>query len=867
MREAGSSAGETCTHCGARVPDERSSDPPESGPVFCCSGCEAVDRALRAAGLEGYYDLQSSDTARPPPVDPEASPEAHRDFDAEAFLEEYAEREKGGLRSLELQLDGVHCGGCVWLVEQMPARLEGVSEARLNLGRGRLKLRWDQEVTPLSEVVAWLERFGYGAHPAADSETDMEGAERALLRKLGVSAALAANVMLLAFGLYAGLDEGGRAGLYTAFRWTSWGLATGAVLYGGSTFFRRARSSLRGMLERGREFEVSRLSIDLPISLGILGGYLHSTVATFRGHGEIWFDSITVLIAALLGARWLQVRGQRLAREAADRLLDVVPRTARRVEARSEEELLEAPTNSVRSDELEVGDLGRVEPGEKVPADGVVVEGTSALELGVLTGESRPERIGPGEEVFAGARNTGQPLVIRVEAAGEDSRVGALMDWIDDRDGRGARVVELADRVAGLFVLAILAGAVSTWAGWTAVGSPEAVRHAVALLVIACPCALGIATPLAMTIGAGRAARRGIYVQDDGVFERLDELDELIVDKTGTVTEGAMRVVETAGSEEFLRRAALLESESRHPVGRALEEEFSGLAPEDVGLAEVDERPGRGIRGSVEGVEVVVGRPDWVRAETGGGNERADRFEEFFDEATDAGRTPVAVGSGGRIRAAVSLGDPVRPGARAFLDRLRDSGVTVEMLSGDHPEVVDQVRRELGFSADAARGRIEPEQKREYVRERRKTGAEGGATVAMVGDGVNDAAALEEADVGIAVGGASAPSLAAADVFTTREGIEPLFDVLDGSRGVLATVRRNIGISVVYNAVAVVAAAAGQVTPLVAAIAMPVSSVTVVLSSVLQRAFDRSPGGKRSGEVSGESEACGRCSAQTALAP
>lgn len=855
MEESKTAQRRSCTHCGAGVPESQLPED-RSEPAFCCGGCEAVHRAIRSAGLEGYYDLQSSKTARPPPVDPGASAEAHRDFDTDSFLEEFAERGDDGTRSIELQVDGVHCGGCVWLVERMPSQLDGVFDARLNLARGRLEVRWNQETTPLSEVVAWLEQFGYDAHPAADSETGSDRAERRLLRKLGVSAALAANVMLLAFALYSGLEAGGRAGLYEAFRWTSFALATGAVAYGGSTFFRRAWSSLRPVFEAPTEFDLTRLSIDVPISIGILVGYLHSTVATFRGHGEIWFDSITVLIAALLAARWLQVRGQRLARDAADRLLDVVPRTARRVASGADTELEDAPRETVSTEELASGDVVEIRSGEVVPADGRVVSGASALELGVLTGESRPERVEVGDRVFAGATNGGSSLLVEVEAAGEESRVGELMEWIGQRGGASARVVRLADRLAGIFVLAVLAAAAATWAGWAVAGSPNAVHHAVALLVIACPCALGMATPLAMTIGAGRAARRGIYVKDDAVFERLDEVDELVIDKTGTVTEGSMRVMETGGAEEFLRRAAALESRSAHPIGRALERHLPEVDASAFEIAEVEETPGRGIRGRVDGVEVCVGRPDWVSDQT-----EADgaEFRDFLERATSEGRTPIAVGAGGRVRALAALGDPVRPRARAFVDRVRDAGIRVTMLSGDHPEVVDQVRSTLGLAADAAEGHVDPEQKRAYVRRRREgDGDDGGRTVAMVGDGVNDAAALEEADIGVAVGGAAVPSFSAADVFTTRRGMEPLFELLDGSQGVLATIRRNIGMSIVYNGIGISAAAAGLVTPLVAAIAMPLSSVAVVLSSVLQGSFDRSPQSpvrEESAETTGDSTA------------
>jgi Cu2+-exporting ATPase len=804
-------------------------------PVFCCAGCESVHRAIHESGFDDFYDLQSTGRGGDPEARPDDGDREFESFDSPAFLDHHADALEGGGYEIELHLDGVHCAGCVWIVEQMPDRLDGVEQARLNLSRARLTLRWHQDEVALSKIAAWLERFGYSAHPTGHRGDDATSeAERQLLRKMGACWAIAANVMMLAFAFYSGLESGARAGLFDAVRGASLLLATISVVYGGSIFFRRAWSSLRPLLEAPSSFRWDRLSIDIPISAAILGGFTHSAIATFRGSGEVWFDSITVLIAALLTARWLQIRGRRLAGDAADRLLSVLPTGARRLDD-------DGAFESVPTDALQPGDVVEVRGSEVVPADGTIVEGETALHRGVLTGESRPERVESGARVFAGAKNTGEPIRLRVDSAGDESRIGRLLDWIEDRAEERAPVVHLADRWAGVFVLAVLGGGLLTWFGWTLAGSPHAVEHAVALLVISCPCALGMATPLAMTTGVGRAARRGIFIEDEGILQRIEHLDEIILDKTGTLTTGEMELVESVGSTQALEWTAALEAESTHPIAFALRAWSSDDTEFEVeGL---EEEPGRGVHGYVEGQRVVAGRPDWIRETCDGDVD--DSIESFLTETLEAAHTPILVAVDGSIEAAAAFGDPIRPESAELIEQLRARGIEPTVLSGDHSDVVEAVGRQLGLDPDRLHGDVTPEEKRDFVEARtaddeRVFADDDVPCVAMVGDGVNDAAALEVADVGIAVEGSASASLVAADVFLTREGLEPIAELVEGSEGVMYAVRRNLAMSAIYNVAGIAVAAAGLVSPLVAAVAMPTSSVAVVISSILQRSFEES---------------------------
>ena len=818
-----------CEHCGDAVGPRPVS---RGGAAFCCTGCAVVHEALGRAGLaETYYALQTLAPGRGG-VRPSTPDElAVQELDAPAFIDTETRALEGGLREADLFVDGAHCVACVWLVERLPFEVDGVTAARLDLPRGRLALTFDPAQVRLSEVARWLARFGYAARPTraagVQARTD---AERALLVRMGVTWALAGNTMLIAFALYSGLDMAADAWLATAARWTSLALASVAVVYGGRPFYERAWASLR---TAWRARDPRRLHMDTPVALGVTVGFAHSAWATVTGRGDVWFDSIAVLIAALLTARWLQLRSRRLAGEATDRLLALVPTMARRVGPGGIE-----PTPIA---ELRRGDVVEVPAGEVVPVDGEVTSGESRLDVAVLTGESRPVPVAPGMRVEAGATNLSSPLRVRVEAAGDATRVGRLLAWVRGGETTRAPVVLLVDRIGGWFVLAVLALAAVTAALWA--GAPErALAHVAALLVVTCPCALSMATPLSMAVAAGRAARRGIFVKSDEATQRLTDVDTVVLDKTGTLTEGRMTLVAWTGDEALLDLAAAVEAHATHPVAEALVRARgvdAALAVDGVVMV-----PGQGVSGVVGGRRVVVGRPEWVAATLPGGlsSEHTAALAAWAAE----GHTPVAVavtfepgsdGLGsdrpGASVLALAVGDRLRDDAAHFVRTLARRGAGVYLFSGDHPAAVAVVARALGLAPERALGSITPEDKRARVEALQAQGR----VVMMVGDGVNDAAALRQADVGVAVGGGTTASLIAADVFLTRPGLAPVAALLVGADQTMRTIRGALALSLLYNVAGTAAAMAGLVTPLVAAVAMPVSSLLVVALALAQPAF------------------------------
>lgn len=823
-----------CAHCGLPVGPHPAGD----GPYFCCTACAIVYDALNSAGYsKTFYELRNLTPDRKATRPAQVRIDALRlsELDTAAFLEEHTHPLANGNRSVELFLDGVHCAACVWLVERMPFEVAGVKRTRLDLPRARLTLDFDPASIHLSEVAEWLARFGYIAYPARQEGVNQRTeAERRLLIKLGICWALAGNVMLFAFALYAGLDDASDTSLMTGARWASLILAVISVGYGGSEFFRKAWASIKVSWRAGG---LHHLHMDTPISLGILVGFGHSAWATISGLGDVWFDSITVLIAALLTARWLQLRSRRLAGDASERLLALIPSMARRV-VRAGDKDASGEIEMVRATMLEPGDLVEVPAGEVFPVDGIVVAGSSAVDKAVLTGESRPEMLEAGMMIEAGATNLRASIVVKVEAAGDQTRVGRLLAWIREEESRQAPVVLLADRLSGYFVGGLLALAALTAIGWMLVDPSSVAPHVVALLVISCPCALGMATPLAMAIAAGRAARLGIFIKSDEATQQLTNVNVVALDKTGTLTEGHMTLIDWKGDDAALDLAAALEARSNHPIAQAIMKARGVCAIDGSQVEEKAEvtlfenAAGYGVSGFVNGLHVAIGKLDWI-IETSTSD--ATLASALHDYAT-AGYTPVAVAVEGRLVAALAIGDRIRTEAKEMVAQLMASGKTVYLISGDHEAVVHHVAEVLGIPAAHAMGGVSPEGKKVFVDDLR---TRTGCVIAMVGDGVNDAVALQAADVGIAVQGGSAPSLVAADVFLTRDGLEPITDALAGAHQVMRVVKRNLGISLVYNTIGAGAAIMGLVTPFVAAVAMPISSLIVVASSILQRSFIR----------------------------
>lgn len=816
--QAASAAGAACAHCGLPVP----AGLVDGGRAeqFCCGGCETACTIIRGCGLEGYYRLRrESDDAAPAPV--RTTAKRYGEFDDPVFRTLYARPLPGGLFAAELFLEGVHCAACLWLVERLPRVVPGVIEARLDLRRALVRIVWDEGVVPLSRVARALDSLGYPPHPARDaaSRESLRREDRRALIRIAVAGACAGNVMLLALALYAGMFDTMEPQYATLFRWTSMAISLVSLAWPGQVFFRGAWAALRART----------VHLDVPIALGLGAGGVWGTVSTIRGTGEIYFDSLSVLVLALLVGRWVQRRQARWSADAVELLFSLTPTSARLVERE------EAGGERVRDVPIETvwpGDLVEVRAGDSIPVDGEVVLGASSIDQSLLSGESLPVEVTPGDRVSAGAVNLSGRLRVRVQATGADTRAGRLMRLVEEGTRRRAPIVRMADRIAGWFVAAMIGLAGLTLAVWLWVDPSRAVDHATALLIVTCPCGLGLATPLAVTVAVGRAARRGILIKGGDALERLSRQGTIFLDKTGTITRGHLSMVRWIGDESVRPLVAAVEALSSHPIAAALARD---LGADPAVAATAEQTIGGGIEGTARGRRLVIGSPAFVAARVG-------RLPEWATAViggmTGQALTPVVIGVDGAVAAVAGLGDPIRPDAREAIETLRRRGWRVGILSGDHPGVVAAIASEVGLERGEARGAMTPEQKQATVEEAR--GASG-RPVVMVGDGVNDAAALAAASVGIAVHGGAEASLAAADAYISRPGLGPVAELVLGSYRTIAAIRRNLVASLAYNATAAALAMTGVINPLIAAVLMPASSLTVVVLSLRSRTF----GGRR----------------------
>lgn len=807
QRGAAAAVHVACTHCGLPVPAGLvASDAPEQ---FCCEGCRAVYAVIHGCGLERYYRLRDASAKQRAAA--RTTGRAYGEFDDAVFQRLHVQGLPDGLCATELFLEGVHCGACVWLVEKLPTVCAAAVAARLDLRRAVVRVVWDPRRGPLSQVARVLDSLGYPPHPARDADARelRRREDRRLLTRIAVAGALAGNVMMLAFALYGGFLASIEAQFEIFFRWLSMLLGVTALVWPGSVFFRGAWAAVRTRASH----------LDLPIAIGLLAGGVAGVTNTVLGRGEIYFDSLTVLVFLLLIGRWIQRRQQRWASDAIESLYALTPSFARRID--NSGVARETPIEAITA-----GDRVMVRAGEAVPTDGLVESGESAVNQSLLTGESRPVDVGPGSRVCAGALNMQAELVICAETTGEHTRIGRLMQLVERSARQPAPIVRLADRVAAYFTATMLLLACGTLVGWLFVAPARAWDHATALLIVTCPCALGLATPLTLTVAIGRAARRRILVKGGETLQTLSRSGTILLDKTGTLTQGRTALLSWTGDPAAQPLVAAVERHSSHPIARALVAAYGSVD----GAEQVVQHAAGGIEGVVDGRRVVVGSPQFMEAR---GFVLSRERVAARDAALAQGQTTVLVAVDGQVVAVASFGDPLRDDAAEAVATLRRLGWRVGVLSGDDPRVVRHVAARLAIDPRDAHGDVTPEQKLAAVEAARR-----GGPVIMVGDGVNDAAALARATIGIAVHGGAEASLAAADVYLDRPGLTPLVELVEAGRRTFAAIRRAMGASIAYNAVAAGLAIGGVLNPLIAAVLMPLSSFTLVSLAFAARTFE-----------------------------
>ena len=756
-----------CAHCGTPVRRDAAAWYQEQ--PYCCHGCLGVARLVRENGWDRFYEKREGWSPSP-----EASADT-RAFDDESWQQTAVRQGDAGILEVDLQVDGIRCAACTFLVERAVGSLDGVTDCQVSYGNGVARISWDPAKLKLGDIARRMTEVGY--RPLLSKRTS--SANRELLARFGVAAFCAGNVMTLSVASYAGWFDGMAPHFAALFRWASLVVTTPAVFYSSVPFFERAWSGIREKVP----------GMDVPIALAIVLLYAHGVAMTVSGH-EGYLDSLTMLIALLLAGRFVEDAGRSRAEDAAASVVSQAPTVVRRRTVDGVEE--------VAVQRIQCGDRILVGNGMVLPLDGHIVDGAARLDMSLLTGESVPVAVQEGEPISAGSLVVDGSLEVVVERVGEETTLSRIARRVADARMSRPKVMRWADRIAPVFTVATLMVASLTFAAWAFVGGVSAaLPPTVAVLVTACPCALALATPTALAVAMGAAARRGAWVRDADAVLALGGIDQVMVDKTGTVTEGKPQVIDA--SDGALQLAAAIERGSSHPIARAIlaEARQRGLAL--LPAREIHEVAGVGISGVVDGRTIEVGR----------------------------GLTGVAVRANGELIGEILLKDRLRADTVAVL---RTISQPISLLTGDTERAANEFQRQVtaaDLRVSVAAG-MSPESKARWIELARTNGSH----VLYVGDGLNDAAALQAADVGVAMSSGAEATVLAADIVVLRPSLQPVRDAIRVGVLTRQALRRNGALSIVYNVSAVTAAAFGYVDPLVAAILMPVSSLMVIVGAL-----------------------------------
>ncbi|MGH8925598.1 MAG: heavy metal translocating P-type ATPase [Acidimicrobiia bacterium] len=718
--------------------------------------------------------------------------------------------------ALELEVEGMTCASCAVRVERTLSRQEGVSLASVNFASGRARVELDPDGPGVEELRQAVRRIGYDLSPAhqvgtaleIQEEKDKRGDEQAAwLRRVLVAWPLGLAVLTLSL-IWPEADWA---------RWTAGVLTVPVQFWAGWPF-------IRGAAVRARTLTAN---MDTLIALGTLAAFLYSGYELIAG-GDLYFDTAALIIAFLDLGRYFEVRAKGRASSAIRALLELGAKEARL--------LVDGEEAMVPVEQVTVGDIVRVRPGEKIPIDGEVIDGASAVDESMLTGESVPVDKMPGDRVAGSTINQQGLLTVRATAVGADTALANIVRLVEEAQAGKAPVQRLADRVSAVFVPAVIALALLTLAAWWLSGDPtKGFVAAVAVLIIACPCALGLATPTAIMVGAGRGAALGVLIRGPEVLERSRRIETIIFDKTGTLTAGRMRLVEArpaAGIDEqtLLTMAAGVEAGSEHPVGRAVVDAARqrGLdLPDVTGFEAI---PGRGVAGTVDGTRVVVGGRKFLADE---GMAVSDALDQTAERLEAEGNTVFFPGWDGEARGVLAVADTLKEGAIDVIRRLHDSGIQVAMITGDNRRTAQAIADQVGI--DRVLAEVLPADKVEEVRRLQ----EGGRVVAMVGDGVNDAPALVRADLGIAIGTGTDVAIESADIILMSGDLAGVLTAIKLSRRTFRTIVQNLFWAFGYNVAAIPLAALGLLSPIIAGAAMAFSSVSVVSNSLRLYRFRR----------------------------
>ena len=806
-----------CFHCGETVehPGRWTARIDGVEHDMCCAGCQAVANAIVSAGLDDYYRTRSAPAPGAAVVPPALR--ALEVYDDPDVQQRFVRARESDCETT-LMIDGLRCGACAWLLEQGLRRRPGVSNASVNLATGRATLRWDPSKTRLSSLLDAIGRLGYRALPfdAREREAQIQRTSKALFRRLFIAGLGMMQVMMYAVPVYVAEPGDIEWQHENLMRWASLLLTLPVMLYSASPFFAGAWRDLRART----------VGMDVPVVIGLVAAFVASVRATLVGHGEVYFDSVTMFVCLLLAARYVEWVARRRAGRAIDAVAAAVPDMVDRVDAAS------GAIERVPATRLAPGELFRVAVGERVAVDAAIVDGRTSIDQSLLTGESLPVPRTRNDEVPGGAINAGSPVLMRVLRTSADSAISTIERLVDRAAAEKPRLAGRTERVARWFVAALLLLAAGVWLAWMQVDPSRAAHVAIAVLVVSCPCALSMATPAALAAATGAAMRRGMLIARGDAFERIADCTDVVFDKTGTLTVGHPELVRLVplgdtpvSAERALSVAAALEAGQAHPLADAIRHAGDEAAQARLASGERETVPGLGVEGVIDARRHRLGSAAFVAA----------WHPSLASDASEpeSGDTMVWLVRDDAPIARFHFRDRLRDEARPVMDALRAAGLQAHLVSGDRHATVAEVADALGITgavADAS-----PQDKLQYVRRLQ----DAGRRVLMVGDGINDAPVLAAADVSVAVGRATSLARTAAGVVLLGQSLNDLPALHALALRARAIVRGNLGWALAYNAIAIPAAALGWVPPWLAAIGMSTSSLLVVLNALRLIPADR----------------------------
>ncbi len=789
-----------CTHCQLDFDESVMIVEEENGEklYFCCKGCQGVYHLLKEEGLDTFYEKLGSNKLEPA----ERRDDDLERFDLEGFKKKYIRVNDEGFYEISLIIEGIHCSACVWLNEKVLHQTDGIIEATINYSNNKARVVWDPETIKLSQIIDKIRSIGYNAYPYDPRLQE----ERAVKMRneyysrilVGVFATM--NIMWIAIAQYAGYFTGMEKGQKNILNIAEFLLSTPTLFYSGWIFFRGAWYGLKNRF----------INMDVLVSAGATLAWLYSIYAMITLEGDVYFDSVTMIITFVLVGKYLEVLSKKRAVDTLDRIIGTMPTEATVV--KNGEKSLIAIEN------IEPGDIIELKPGEKAAIDGVLKSGTAVFDESSLTGESEPVLKREGDEILSGTICLDS--VVRYEASkrSDESILHNITELLNDSITKKPRIEQLANTVSGYFSVTILMFAIAAFIGWMVYdGSFEkSLIVAISVIVIACPCALGLATPMATLVGISNAAKNGILFKEAAQLETMARSDTLALDKTGTLTEGRPSVVSFNAREEFDPSLLLaLTENSNHPVSRGIsryiKERYEGVAP--AAVDEIRSIDARGLTAKADGKTLAGGNVELMR-------------ELGIEYDTESEHTLFIFAVDGRVVAEIELRDLIKKGAKKTVSMIRELGVEVLMLTGDREKTARLIARELGIEKVYAQ--LMPQDKAALIDKLHDEGH----IVVMAGDGINDAVALASSDIAIAMGSGADIAIEVSDVVLLEDSIESVYDAYVIGRRTFRTIKQNLGFSVLYNTIAVPLAVMGYVNPLIAALSMSMSSLFVVANSV-----------------------------------